>query len=115
MTSDARELGRIDLNISKSTGKLDSIDWQVIPVTDQVKDDVAFAPINQKYSALLKTLEQPVGRTVVELDVKSADVRMQETNMSDFVADAFRQATRPTWPWSTAAHCARTRSCGREF
>jgi len=56
---------RIDLNISKSTGKLDSIDWQVIPVTDQVKDDVAFAPINQKYSALLKTLEQPVGRTVV--------------------------------------------------
>src|SRR6202171_6331824 len=36
MTSDARELGRVDLNISKSTGKLESIDWQVIPVTDKV-------------------------------------------------------------------------------
>ena len=94
MTSDARELGRIDLNISKSTGKLESIDWQVIPVTDQVKDDAAFASINEKYSALLKTLEQPVGRTAVELDVKSANVRTQETNMSDFVADAFRQATQ---------------------
>jgi 5'-nucleotidase len=92
MDSDARELGRIDLNISKSTGKLESIDWQIIPVTDQVKDDVAFASINQKYSALLKTLEQPVGRTAVELDVKSADVRMEETNMADFVADTFRQA-----------------------
>src|SRR5712692_9389812 len=94
MTSDARELGRIDLNISKSTGKLESIDWQVIPVTDQVKDDAAFASLNQKYGALLKTLKQPIGRTAVELNVKSADVRMQETNMADFVADAFRQATQ---------------------
>ena len=30
MTSDARELGRIDLNISPTTGELDSIDWKVI-------------------------------------------------------------------------------------
>ncbi len=93
MTSDARELGRIDLNISKSTGKLESIDWQVIPVTDQVKDDAAFASVNKKYGALLKTLEQPVGRAAVELDVKSANVRTRETNMADFIADAFRQAT----------------------
>jgi 5'-nucleotidase len=93
MTSDARELGRIDLNISKSTGKLESIDWQVIPVTDKIKDDAAFAPLNEKYGPLLKSLEQPVGRTEVELDIKSADVRTQETNMGDFIADAFRQAT----------------------
>jgi len=93
MTSDARELGRIDLNISKSTGKVESIDWQIIPVTDQVKDDPAFASINQKYGPLLKALEQPIGRTNVELDVKSANVRTRETNMADFIADAFRQAT----------------------
>jgi 5'-nucleotidase len=93
MTSDARELGRIDLNISKSTGKVESIDWQVIPVTDQIKDDVAFAPLNEKYGPLLKSLEQTVGRTEVELNLKSADVRTQETNMGDFIADAFRQAT----------------------
>ncbi len=93
MTSDARELGRIDLNISKSTGKVESIDWQVIPVTDKVKDDPAFAPLNEKYGPLLKSLEQTIGRTDVELDLKSADVRTQETNMADFIADAFRQAT----------------------
>src|SRR5258707_3872706 len=93
MTSDARELGRIDLNISKSTGKVESIDWQVIPVTDQVKEDPAFASINHKSGPLLKTLEQPIGRTAVELDVKSANVRTRETNMADFIADAFRQAT----------------------
>src|SRR6266853_1602046 len=94
MDADARELGRIDLNISKSTGKLESIDWQIIPVTDKVKDDPAFASLDRKYGALLKSLEVPVGRTEVDLDVRSADVRMQETNMADFVADAFRQATQ---------------------
>jgi 5'-nucleotidase len=93
MTADARELGRIDLNILKSTGRLESIDWQVIPVTDKVSDDAAFAPLNQKYGPLLKSLEQPVGRTEVELEIRSAVVRAQETNMGDFVADAFRQAT----------------------
>ncbi len=93
MTADARELGRIDLNISKSTGKLESIDWQVIPVTDEVKEDAAFAPLNEKYGPLLKSLEQAVGRTDVELNIKSADVRTRETNMADFIADAYRHAT----------------------
>jgi 5'-nucleotidase len=93
MTSDARELGRIDLNISKSTGRVESIDWQVIPVTDKVKDDPAFAPLNQKYGPLLKSLEQIVGHTDVDLDIKSQDIRTRETSMGDFIADAFRQAT----------------------
>src|SRR6266850_8537767 len=93
MTSDARELGRIDLNISKATGKLESIDWQVIQVTDKVKEDAAFAPLNEKYGPLMKSLEQVVGHTDVELNLKSADVRTKETNMGDFIADAFRQAT----------------------
>src|SRR5882724_10020737 len=93
MTSDARELGRIDLNISKASGRIESIDWQVIPVTDKVKDDPAFAPLNSKYGPLLKSLEQTIGRTEVELDIKSADVRTRETNMGDFIADVFRQAT----------------------
>ena len=93
MTSDARELGRIDLNISKSTGKLESIDWQVIQVTEDVESDPAFASLDQKYGPLLKSLEQPAGRTDVDLNVKSSDGRTQETNMGDFIADAYRQAT----------------------
>lgn len=93
MTSDAREMGRIDLNINKSTGKLESIDWEVIPVTNEVKDDPSFAALNEKYGVLLKSLEQQVGRTDVELDIKSANVRTRETNMGNFIADVYRQAT----------------------
>src|SRR5882672_10442880 len=93
MTADARELGQIDLNISKNTGALESIDWRVIPVTTQTKEDPRFASIYRKYGALLKELSQVVGRTLVELDARSKAGRTQETNVGDLIADSFRAAT----------------------
>ena len=93
MTADARELGQINLNISKDTGAVESIDWKVIPVTDAIKEDARFAAINRKYGAILKELAKLVGRTTVELDARSASGRTQETNVGDFIADAFRTAT----------------------
>ncbi len=92
MTSDARELGRIDLNI-RPDGTLDSIDWKVIPVTNQTPDDPAFAFIHKKYSRLLSQLAQPIGRTTVALDARSAENRRNETNVGNLIADAFRKAT----------------------
>jgi 5'-nucleotidase len=93
MTADARELGQIDLNISKTTGAVESIDWKVLPVTDKIKDDPRFASINRKYAAILKELAKLVGRTTVELDARSAVGRTQETNVGNLIADAFRAAT----------------------
>jgi len=93
MTSDARELGQIDLNISKDSGAVESIDWKVIPVNAQIKEDPGFTAINRKYGALLKELSVVVGRTRVELDARSAVGRKQETNVGNFIADAFRTAT----------------------
>jgi 5'-nucleotidase len=91
MTADARELGRIDLNIDPATGKVESIDWKVIPVNDKIEEDPAFAPVAEKYGKLLKELDTPVGRTDVALDARSAANRSQETNVADFIADAFRR------------------------
>ncbi|MCA1605848.1 MAG: 5'-nucleotidase C-terminal domain-containing protein [Acidobacteria bacterium] len=93
MAADARELGQIDLNISKSTGEVESIDWKVIPVTDKIKSDSQFNAVNRKYGALLKELSQVVGRTVVDLDARSAINRTRETNIGNFIADSFRIAT----------------------
>jgi 5'-nucleotidase len=90
MTADAREMGRIDLNISKESGTVESIDWRVVPVTRDIKEDPRFAAINRKYGAILKELSQVVGRTTVELDARSAIGRRQETNVGNFIADAFR-------------------------
>ena len=93
MTADAREMGRIDLNIDKKTGKIESIDWKVIPVTNEYQDDPSFAPIQAKYGTLLKDLGKKVGSTTVDLEMKSENVRTRETNMGNFIADAYRQAT----------------------
>lgn len=92
MTSDARELGRIDLNISPD-GTLESIDWKVIPVTDQTKDDPEFASVYRKYAGLLTQLAKPVGRANVPLDARSAENRMRETNVGNLVTDSFRKFT----------------------
>jgi len=92
MTSDARELGRIDLNITPD-GELDSIDWKVIPVDSTTKEAPEFAAIYRKYSSLLAELAKPVGRTSVALDARSKENRTRETNAGNFVADAFRKAT----------------------
>lgn len=93
MTADAREVGRIDLNISKTTGQLESIDWKVIPVTDQLPSDKQFASLDRKYGTLLRELARRVGRTTVELEARSAVGRNRETNMGNFISDAFRKAT----------------------
>jgi 5'-nucleotidase len=93
MTADGRELGRIDLNIDPATGKVESIDWQIISVDASVEDDAAFAPVVEKYAKLTTELSQPVGRTSVPLDARSATSRTEETNIADFIADAFRRAS----------------------
>jgi 5'-nucleotidase len=92
MTADARELGRIDLNINPATNKVESIDWEIIPVDATVEDDPAFAPVVEKYAKLTAELSASVGHTNVPLDARSATSRSAETNVADFIADSFRLA-----------------------
>lgn len=94
MTSDARQLGRIDLNIDPQTGKVADMDWQIIPVDTSVADDVSFAVVTDKYKAKLAELAQVVGRTDVPLDARSLQSRTVETNVADFIADSFREAAK---------------------
>jgi 5'-nucleotidase len=92
MTADARQLGRYDLTVDRATGKLQSVDWEVIPVNDKVAEDPQFAAVTEKYKDLLKTYNEMVGRSNVRLDARSEANRTGETNVGDFVADSLRQA-----------------------
>jgi 5'-nucleotidase len=92
MTADARQMGRIDLNIDPKTGKVESIDWQIIPVNAGTAEDPQFASVTTKYATRLAELASRVGRSDVPLDVRSAVNRTEETNIANFVADAFRKA-----------------------
>jgi len=92
MWADAREVGKFDLFINKRTGKLESMDWEVIPVTDAIPDAPEFAPIVAKYKDLLEKLAVRVGANSVDLDALSHSVRTKETNIGNFIADAYRKA-----------------------
>ncbi len=92
--ADARVLGRIELNVNAATGKLTSLDWAGIPVTDATPDDKEVAAVIAGYESKVSAeLDKPIGRTSVELDGRSIANRTGETNLSNFIADAFRQAT----------------------
>jgi 5'-nucleotidase len=93
MGSDARNLGRIDLLISRATRSVESIDWEVIPVTKSVPDEPQTAAVVAEYENKLSVeLDKPLGSTTVELDAQQASNRSRETNLGSFVADAYRAA-----------------------
>ena len=91
---DARLLGRIDLNVDARTGRLISMDWAGVPVTDATPDDPIVAVVIKEYEDKVSAeLDKPVGRTAVELDATTLANRTKETNLGNFIADAFKQAT----------------------
>lgn len=92
MWADSRQVGKFDLYIDKKTGKLQSMDWEIIPVTDAIPDAPGFAPVMAKYKEILDQLEVRVGATSVPLDALSHSVRSKETDIGNFIADAYRNA-----------------------
>jgi 5'-nucleotidase len=93
MTADARELGKFDLFINKTTGKLEQMDWEIVPVTNKIEDAPEFASVVDKYKDLLQKLAEPIGRTSEILDALSFSNRNKETNVGNFIADSYRNAT----------------------
>lgn len=108
MGSDARNLGRIDLNITRITSagrsrdrarqrsrarfKLESADFQTIPVTDAVADDPEVAAVIGEYEKQLNaSLGEVIGKTSVALDARAATIRFGESNLGNFLADVYRQ------------------------
>jgi 5'-nucleotidase / UDP-sugar diphosphatase len=68
------------------------IDWKVMPVNKDTLEAPEFSSVYKKYSALLAQLAKPVGRSRVALDARSKENRTRETNVGDFITDAFRKS-----------------------
>jgi 2',3'-cyclic-nucleotide 2'-phosphodiesterase (5'-nucleotidase family) len=84
---------KFNLNFDAQTKKLESIDWEIIPVTDKIESAPEFAAVFDKYKDLLQKLAEPVGRRAV-LDALSLSNRTKETNVGNFIADAYRNAAK---------------------
>lgn len=91
--SDARDLGRIDLNIKLPAGELESIDWTAIPVTNNVAEETQSAALISDYEKEVSAdVDKPIGRTSVALDARGEMNRSRETNLGSYIADAYRKA-----------------------
>lgn len=97
MGSDARNLGRMDLNMERRPGsrrfRIESIDWQAIPVTSSIKEDPKTASIVEGYEKQLnESLSEVIGKTSVALDARASTVRFTESNLGNFLADIYRES-----------------------
>jgi 5'-nucleotidase len=93
--ADARDLGRIDLNIKLPAGELESIDWTAIPVTSDVKDEPQSAALIADYEQKVSAdVDRPIGSTRVPLEARGGMNRSRETNLGSYIADAYRKALK---------------------
>jgi 5'-nucleotidase len=111
MGSDARNLGRIDINLVrgkvarsrrakpqrkakpiKHRFEIRSIDFAPLPVTNSIKDDEEVATVVAGYETQLNaSLSEVIGKTSVALEARASVVRFSESNLGNFLADVYRQ------------------------
>ncbi len=99
MGSDARNLGRMDLHLSRTRQgryRLKYIDWRSIVVDNTVTENSEVKAVVAQWESRLKAkypdLDERIGQTKVELDVLASNLRRSETNFGNFLADAYLQA-----------------------
>jgi 5'-nucleotidase len=97
MGSDARNIGRMDLHLTRAGRyRLQSMDWWSLPVDKSVPEDEEVKKVVDYWEGRLKAkypdLDDRIGETRAELDALASHLRRGETNLGNFLADAYRQA-----------------------
>jgi 2',3'-cyclic-nucleotide 2'-phosphodiesterase (5'-nucleotidase family) len=89
--SDARYLVQVDVWLTRE-GRLVERSWRFREVSRRIEPDPAVAALVRDYARRLdRELDAVVGKSTVPLEARSATLRTEETNLSDFVADALRE------------------------
>jgi 5'-nucleotidase len=88
--SDARWVARIDLD-KRGSNPLDRY-YELMPVTGAIKDDAdTLGVINAWEARLDPAMDREIGTTAVPLDARDRSLRLGESPLGDFIADAMRQ------------------------
>jgi 5'-nucleotidase len=89
--SDARYLVRVDVWLG-ADGRVLERSWTFHEVSARVRPDAEVAALVDRYEARLgRELDVVVGRTAVPLDARRAQLRTEETNIANFIADVMRR------------------------
>jgi 2',3'-cyclic-nucleotide 2'-phosphodiesterase (5'-nucleotidase family) len=92
--SDAINLGRIDLLVTRGKGvRHIETKWELIAVTDETAEKPEVAALVKRYEGLMAAqLDVVVGATSVPLDTRNEIVRLQEAPVGNLIADLMREA-----------------------
>ncbi len=86
-------VGRLDLDIEK--GKITRYESELIPVTEEIEENVEIKEIVDKYVSKLDTrLKVVIGTALTPLNGKREDIRNKETNLGNLIADVVREMVK---------------------
>lgn len=95
--ADGVQVVAVDLAITVSDDTPRKVAWspkfRIIDTADAAPDPAVAARVADIRAGMDKTLDEPIGVTRTELDLRKASLRGRETAVGDFIADAMRART----------------------
>ncbi len=87
----AMYVGRLFLPVDNGKPVIKDMKWDIVLMDESIPEDpVVSSYLGPMIKAMEKKLSAPIGETLVDLDARKKVVRGGESNLGNFIADAFR-------------------------
>ncbi len=87
----AMYVGKLVAPIENGKVMIDKMKWNIVLMDEKIPSDpVVSAYLEPMIKAMDEKLSAPIGESLVDLDARKKAVRAGESNLGDFIADAFR-------------------------
>ncbi len=86
----AMYVGKLVLPVDNGRPVIDGMKWKLVLMDENIPEDAAVSSyLNPMIKAMDEKLSTPIGESLVDLDARKKAVRAGESNLGDFIADAF--------------------------
>ncbi len=86
----AMYVGKLVLPVDNGRPVIDGMKWELVLMDENIPEDATVSSyLNPMIKAMDEKLSTPIGESLVDLDARKKAVRAGESNLGDFIADAF--------------------------
>ncbi len=86
----AMYVGKLVLPVDNGRPVIDGMKWELVLMDENIPEDAAVSSyLEPMIKAMDEKLSIPIGESLVDLDARKKAVRAGESNLGDFIADAF--------------------------
>ncbi len=86
----AMYVGKLVLPVDNGRPVIDGMKWELVLMDENIPEDAAVSSyLEPMIKAMDEKLSTPIGESLVDLDARKKAVRAGESNLGDFIADAF--------------------------